>query len=482
MLSNANSDLPWEQQALHLVIETVQEALHDKSPAEQQSLQAALMTLRGFLAASRLTHEEGGTSWEPFLEPIAPSDMSRIGAWSQTLRERREAASLSRQKLSELSGVPEGALQALESGTYAPSQMALLHLLSVPELDLETQSLPWEASASDPNLALNCWLAPGFDPVKMIKDLALQVNGHGGHIEQSYLYMDHMSAAHWCAIAEQKDYDAMQSSMPLERTAARIIRSNGQCGLDVVALGPGSARNEVRLVKQLMMQSGHADLRLYLLDISQPLLSVAYRHAAEVLADHGGAVFAIQGNFHHLPRYGQLLYSPRRAHRRRIITMLGHTFSNLENELRFMRNSLCGFASGDLLVMDFRLAYASSNDPEEIRRKDPTFAVRRHSDLSQRRDEFLAGPFKRYGTDQADVAITPALDMSCAVPGSYDVDLRAQVHSDSGERQFSVYYSRRYEPQQLMNALRREGWETVETWEYGGESNPCLLVLLRKMN
>jgi len=231
-----------------------------------------------------------------------------------------------------------------------------------------------------------------------------------------------------------------------------------------------------------MMQSGHADLRLYLLDISQPLLSVAYRHAAEVLADHGGAVFAIQGNFHHLPRYGQLLYSPRRAHRRRIITMLGHTFSNLENELRFMRNSLCGFASGDLLVMDFRLAYASSNDPEEIRRKDPTFAVRRHSDLSQRRDEFLAGPFKRYGTDQADVAITPALDMSCAVPGSYGVDLRAQVHSDSGERQFSVYYSRRYEPQQLMNALRREGWETVETWEYGGESNPCLLVLLRKMN
>ena len=46
MQSNPNSDLPWEQQALHLVIETVQQALHEKSPAEQQSLQMALMTLR----------------------------------------------------------------------------------------------------------------------------------------------------------------------------------------------------------------------------------------------------------------------------------------------------------------------------------------------------------------------------------------------------------------------------------------------------
>ena len=130
MLASAETtEVPWEQQALNLVIQTVQEALHEKPPGEQQPLQMALMTLRGFLAASRLTQEEGGTNWEPFLEPIAPSDMSRIAAWSQTLRERREAASLSHHKLAELSGVPEGALQALEGGTYAPSQMALLHLL-----------------------------------------------------------------------------------------------------------------------------------------------------------------------------------------------------------------------------------------------------------------------------------------------------------------------------------------------------------------
>ncbi|HNO68805.1 MAG TPA: helix-turn-helix transcriptional regulator [Pseudomonadota bacterium] len=475
-------EIPWEQQALNLVIATVQEAMQEKPAEQQQPLQMALMTLRGFLAASRSNEDERGSSPEPFLDEIPPNELSRFQHWGAILRTRREASGLSRKLLSELSGVPEAALQRLEEGTYAPSQMALLHLLSVPQLKLETSDLPWETSTIDPNLALNCWLAPGFDPVKMVKELSMQVNGNGGHIEQSYLYMDHMSAAHWCAIAEQKDYDAMQSSMPLEKTAARILRTNAQCGLDVVALGPGSARNEVRLVKQLMTQSGHADLRLYLLDISQPLLSVAYRHAAEVLADNGGAVFAIQGNFHHLPRYGQLLYSPRRAHRRRIITMLGHTFSNLENELRFMRNSLCGFATGDLLVMDFRLAYTSSCDPDEIYRKDPTFASRRSTDLSQRRDKFLAGPFRRYGADQVDVEISPALDLSCAVPGSYGVDLRARVRGDGADREFSVYYSRRYEPNQLLHALRREGWETVESWEYGGDSSPCLLVLLRKLS
>lgn len=74
-----------------------------------------------------------------------------------------------------------------------------------------------------------------------------------------------------------------------------------------------------------------ADLRLYLLDISQPLLSEAYTHAAQTLDRFRGVlVTAVQGNFHHLPRYGQLLYRPEASHRRRLVTMLGGTFGNLD--------------------------------------------------------------------------------------------------------------------------------------------------------
>ena len=479
--------VPWEQQALHIAIDTIQEVLPQKPKEQQEALHMSLLTLRGFLAAtSSILDDDPGPSPMPFAAQrgTAQGDSGRLQKFRQLLAERREAAGLTPARLAELAGLTEGIVSNLEVGRYAPTQLALLHLLSVPELKLEVADLPWEAADVDPNFALNCWLAPGFDPVKMIKELAMQVNGFGGHIEQSYLYMDPMSAADWCSIADVKDYDDMQASMQLDRAAGLILKNTGKMGLDVVALGPGSGRNEVRLVEQLLEQAGHGDVRLYLLDISQPLLSVAYRHAAETLADRGGVVFAIQGNFHHLPRYGQLLYSPQRAHRRRLITMLGHTFSNLENELRFVRNSLVGFAPGDLLLLDLRRAYAPPERPEEILEKDPGLLRTRKpisSVLNQRWDEFLSGTIRRYGLEKSDVEISRVLDLGCPVPGSYGVDARARVQSPTGEeREFSVYYSRRYDPARLHQALAREGWDLVESWQYGGEGNPCALFLLRK--
>ena len=51
------------------------------------------------------------------------------------------------------------------------------------------------------------------------------LNGCGGHLEQTYLYLDHSSAAAWCSIAEQEVYKIARTLMPIGRVAERIGRS-----------------------------------------------------------------------------------------------------------------------------------------------------------------------------------------------------------------------------------------------------------------
>ncbi len=404
--------------------------------------------------------------------------------WARSLRGRREEATLSRAQLARLSGISDATLRGLEEGRRPPTRQLLQRLLAVKELGLSPadtlMNYPFTDEADD-DPTPNCWLAPGFDSIKMVKELALALNGVGGHIEQSALYLDHMSSACWCSIADQEDYVAAQTGKPLDRAAAQILRSAGAAGLDVLALGCGDGKNEVRLTEHLVQQADPGDLRLYLLDISQPLLSSAYKHAADSLADRRGvAMFAIQGNFHDLPRYTQLLYTAQRAHRRRVACMLGYTFGNLQNELLFVRNSLVGFAPGDMLLLDVGLVCAPIDRPDEIQARDPRLSGKLPIGWKRRYDEWLAGPIRRYAKDVQQVEFAPVLDTtSCPVPGSYSVEIVATVRFTGGEeRKFSIFRVRRYEPIQLINGLKRLGWDPVDGWAYGND--PRLLYLFKR--
>ncbi len=411
-------------------------------------------------------------------------------AWGRMLRQRRKAANLSRLELARLAGISESTIKNLETGRRPPTAMVLARLMAVVELGLEPSSAFWQHPSAEPDAdkgpTLNCWLAPGFEPLKMLKELVMQVNGRGGHIEQSHMYLDHMSAACWCAIADQEDYAQAYSGIPVDRAAAQILSCAGGAGLDVLSLGCGDGKLDVRLVQHLLGRVEHGDLRLYLLDISQPLLSVAYKHAADTLADRRGvSICAIQGNFHHLPRYTQLLYTPERAHRRRVVTMFGGTFANLENEIFFIRNSLVGFATGDLLLLDMPLTFAPVEQPDEIRRNDPRLKGGNGLGWQRKDEDFLTGPIRRYARDVTSVDLDVELDTtSCPVPGSYSVEVLARVKSATGgEREFSVFRFKRYDALKLIKCLKQLGWDPVDGWRYGDDprlSYPRLFYLFRR--
>ncbi|MCS6913211.1 MAG: L-histidine N(alpha)-methyltransferase [Myxococcales bacterium] len=411
-----------------------------------------------------------------------PGLLQKLG---QVIRERREQAGLSRAALALRAGLSESTLKNLEAGRHQPTRTTLMQLCSIHELKLNMSDLlPLSAAESEAGPPLNCWLAPGFDPIAMAQDLTTRLSGRGGHIEQTFLYLDTKSAACWCAIVNHVEHlHGLRESLPLRDVASKIHECVGSAGLDLIGLGCGDGREEVRLAQFLLQQAEPHDLRLYLLDISQPLLGFAYKHAADTLADRRGvAVFAIQGDFHRLPCYTQLLYTPQRAHRRRIVCMFGGTFGNLENEIRFLRNSLVGFAPGDLLLLHVSLVHAPADRPHEIMQRDPRLSGRIPPDLAQREREWLIGPIERYarpaGAPLCEQVIHCALDTtSCTLPGSYAVETIITVKSADGEvRRFSMEYIKRYDPHELSNALRQLGWEPIAAWTAG---TPYLLGLFR---
>ncbi len=473
-----------QQLALLTVLDALEENETSSVASHDRAMLEAIGTLRQMLTrVPKLADLAGSLLPDDDLDFDEDDDVdAQARAWGQMLRRRREAVGLSRPQLAKLATISQTTLRNLEAGHRAPTRVTLNRLLAVKELRLEPTDpllrypLPGEASH---DLAPNCWLAPGFDSIKMIKELVLQINGRGGRIEQSFLFLDHLSAANWCAIADQEDYVAAQAGKPLDRAAVAILKAASGAGLDVIGLGCGDGKTEVRLVGQLLDRVEHGDMRLYMVDISQPLLSAAYKHAADTLCDRRGvAMFAIQGNFHELPRYTQLLYNPERAHRRRVVCMFGGTFGNLQNEVLFVRNSLIGFVPGDLLLIDVALTYAPVDKPEEIERRDPRLSGRLPPGWQKRYEDWLQGPINRYAKDVRTVTFGSVLDTaSCPVPGSYAVDIRANVATVTGEKCFSIYRIKRYDAHKLVAVMKQLGWDPVDGWQYG--SDPRILYLFR---
>lgn len=323
------------------------------------------------------------------------------------------------------------------------------------------------------------YVTPDFDPFALVRELEALLQGPGGHIEQSYKYLDPLDAHHFCELSQHGRYSTFADSKPFEKVAPTVVARLGRVGLDVIGIGVGTGENEALLVRHLL-DGEFRNLRLFLLDISQPLLSLACQQATKTLSGHPSVpITAIHGDFHALSTFEPAFQTTHR--RQRLLTMFGGTFGNLDNEVRFLRSSLSGTQAGDLLLLGISLTKASAEQPEQIMAAESVFAKKRPQDLQRQlkdMERFNIGPLLRYRRDIVEFEFHYSLDTaSCVIPGSYSIHMTAETRLLSGGKcLFSLGYIKRYSIPKLAEALGREGWDLEETWE----NQPNALCLFRK--
>ncbi len=322
-------------------------------------------------------------------------------------------------------------------------------------------------------------IAPGFDGDALIENLLSILKGTSGVIDDVYKYLDPIGSHEWRNMLRQPDFRSVVSSLPLAdliQFLASVLGSEEPC--DIVGLGCGTAEREISLVKKLLARR-RRDLRLLLLDISVNLLSTAVHASDDFSRSHAVPVLALLGDFHALPEYGHLLTGD--SPRKRLITMFGYTFSNLDNEIQFLRRSMSWVNHEDYLVLDLPAAAIDSSDPAQIIRSDRVLAAKHKGEWHDRASDFLTGPLRRNVRDVVDCRLQTELDLaSCVIPGSYAIVHKATLKLKSGEeKRFVVGYSKRYVLEKLDKHMQGEGWQLVKGLRYGPDDWGILAVFQR---
>ncbi len=414
----------------------------------------------------------------------APQPLSRaqLVAFGKLLRDKRNAAGLSRPALARKAKLSDATLKFVETARHPPSRATLLRLVGVAELNLSWAEVPGHGpppaqlastgAATPPSaLELNWFVAPGYDPIRMVNDLGRFLGGAGGHVEQSHVYIDPQSAAAYLAVRRHPGAALLRASVPLAAAAKHIAAACESDPLRIIALGAGDATLETQLAQHVLERPAPPRLDLCLLDISQPLLAAGFQNAAEALRGRPGvSVWGMQANFHHLGEYPPLRRAKQQRH---LYCLLGGTLGNLDHEPRFFRHSLRG-EPGDLLLLDLQLARSSPASPEEIKKRERSWA----GGVPPLVAAWLGGPIWRHGKDTSRIEFRWELDTQSPIPGSYALDAIATVQAPGRDpREFSMYRFRRYEPSGLTQRLQDLGWHELAALPYGPADQPSSLRL-----
>ncbi len=406
--------------------------------------------------------------------------------FSALLRQRRESAHLSRSELAKRSGLSDRTIKNIENGHGSPSRDTLLRLLEVAELALTWKDVlgdpPQLGTATDESSdsSFNCYIPPGYEPLRMFQQHVRMLNGPGGHIEQTNAYLEHRSALSYVSMCNEPGFvTTYRAKYPFDALAQRIMEAGGEGPFKVIALGAGDGYLEVRLVQNLLSRCKSPDIELLLFDISQPLLTTAYQHAIDTFGEQSAVhTLLVHGNFHDLAQYPQVSYTPAKGRRCRIYTMLGYTLANLDSEPRFFVHSLAHCKAGDMLLLDFQQRpspVAASED--ELRRQDPAF----RNPFPKVYADWLGAPFRAHCLNYLSHEFSLQLVNHSLIPGSYQLDAIATVRTRShAERRFSMFRFKRYDEALLAETLARFGWEKLVALPIGESDRAPVAMLLVK--
>lgn len=462
--SEATTLLQQAQTQIVIALQATQAARDAKD--EQANRGEAVHLLQAALAV--LSQDDQATQAD-----AVPVDPRALGAFGASLRQRREQAGLSQRRLALRAGLSDKTIKNIESGRQEPSRATLVALLAVPELKLRVKDvsrLP-EAAAWEPN----CWLSPEYDVAALHAGLRQLLNGPGGPLEQTFLYLDGQSASDFAQLCRAPLFETDRHRKPLEDIAARAARLCGSLPICVHALGCGDGKSELRMVQALVASLPETSaVQLHLLDISHALLTSAYRLARSTVDARRVSTFALHANFHDLARLQVLHAGPDAGSSRRVYTILGATIANLNDEVRFFEELARFAAPGDLLVLDFQLALGDSGSPTELRDRD--LALR--NGLPATHHDWIYGPLRRHISGISGISSTVRLQTVTRVPGSYELQFDVRVSCKSGDKTFMMFRSRRYETERLQRFLRELSWDTVLCLKYGAEKTQTAAVML----
>lgn len=337
-----------------------------------------------------------------------------------------------------------------------------------------------------PIAPLNCFIAPGFNPIRFTEEMELALDASGGYLDQSFLYWDPINARLWCELTEQKDYlpDQGFPYQALSKAMAFHMQRTFKADSDQVeflCVGPGNGKKELQIVQDFLSTApGTKHALVNLLDISQPLLTESFQRAQTIFReDPRVTTWAIQGSMYSLP--GFYPFKPTGQRRPRVVTLID-ILHNLPNEALFVQNALRPMETDDLLVVLVSNVYAEADKRDAVLKQDPRLNGMFPRVWEQKVNRLLTGPLQRHYLNRLkEITLTPRLDVSSnCLQNSYAVNMVADLLLQDGvSKQFVVQRFVRYEPNALVSMFDRLGFDNIDAWNYG-KKKEYLVFLLRK--